>query len=416
MVQSVRGMRDVMPADARLWRGVEDAARKVLTRFGYEEVQLPLLEQTELFARSVGESTDIVEKEMYILNDRDGESLALRPEGTAGCVRALNEQGLLYNQTQRVFYAGPMFRYERPQKGRYRQFSQIGAEAFGFPGPDLDAELIHICSEFWRALGVAEHITLQLNTLGSAESRRAHREALVAFLTPLREQLDEDSQRRLTTNPLRILDSKDSNTQAIVAEAPQLMDFLDDQGRAHFEQLCRHLDGIGQNYEINQNLVRGLDYYTHTVFEWVTTELGAQGTVCGGGRYDGLVEQLGGKATPAAGFGMGLDRAVLLCEAVSNNRWGHAVDVYICYAQDDMFVAASQLAQRLRQHDLQVRTHLGGGGFKKQLKRANSADANWAVLLGEDELQNGQITVKHLGTGEQQTLVESEAIERLLQS
>ena len=293
MVQAVRGMRDVLPQEARRWRVVEDAITQILRSYAYEEVQLPLLEFTDLFARGVGEATDIVEKEMYSLNDRDGDSLSLRPEGTASCVRALLEHGLLFNQTQRVFYSGPMFRYEKPQKGRYRQFSQVGAEAFGFQGPDLDLELLLMCDEFWRALGVRDHVTLEINTIGAKDSRTAYRAALVEYLTPLQEQLDEDSRRRLQTNPMRILDSKIESTQALLNGAPDMQDFLGEDSKANFAELCEMLDSHGVEYVVNPRLVRGLDYYTDTVFEWTTTALGAQGTVCAGGRYDGLVEQLG---------------------------------------------------------------------------------------------------------------------------
>ena len=295
MVQAVRGMRDVLPEDARRWRFTEDRVREVLQSFGYEELQLPLLEYTELFARGVGEATDIVEKEMYSLLDKDGDSLSLRPEGTAGCVRALQDNGLLYNQTQKVFYAGPMFRYEKPQRGRYRQFSQIGAEVFGFQGPDVDAELLYMCQQFWQRLGVADGVRLQINTLGSGGARQAYRQALVDFLTPHAAELDTDSQRRLHTNPMRILDSKDTQTQKIVAGAPQLVDYIDEAGLEHFAALQKLLHGLEIDFEVNPRLVRGLDYYTHTVFEWVTDQLGAQGTICGGGRYDGLVELLGGR-------------------------------------------------------------------------------------------------------------------------
>lgn len=408
MVQAVRGMRDVLPQEARRWRLVEDAVTGVLRSFAYEEMQLPLLEFTDLFSRGVGEATDIIEKEMYTLNDRDGDSLSLRPEGTASCVRSLQEHGLLYNQTQKVFYAGPMFRYEKPQKGRYRQFSQIGAEAFGFQGPDLDVELLLMCAEFWRVLGLSEFIQLELNTIGAQASRAKYREALVEFLTPLREQLDEDSQRRLTTNPMRILDSKNEATQALLAEAPNLADFVDDDSLAHFNGLCTALDEYGLTYEVNPRLVRGLDYYTHTVFEWTTTALGSQGTVCAGGRYDGLVEQLGGKATPGAGFAMGVDRIVLLHEQVHQNLPNPSVDVYVCFAQESMMRAAQLLAQSLREDQFRVRVHMGGGNFKKQLKRADGSGARWALILGEQELVDGTVTVKDLQTGDQETVTNAE--------
>jgi histidyl-tRNA synthetase len=391
-------MRDVLPEEGRRWREVEQAIRSVLGGFAYEEVHLPLLEFTELFARGVGEATDIVEKEMYTMSDRDGDSLSLRPEGTASCVRALNENGLLFNQTQKVFYAGPMFRYEKPQKGRYRQFYQVGAEAFGFAGPDVDAELIYMCAEFWRALGVHEHVELELNTLGSGDARQRYRDALVGYLQPLRGDLDEDSQRRLSTNPLRILDSKNPATQAVLASAPELPDFVDDDSKAHFAGLCASLDALGVAYKLNTKLVRGLDYYTHTVFEWVTDGLGAQGTVCAGGRYDGLVERLGGKPSPAVGFAVGLERVILLHEVVHQDVMPRAVDLYVCWLGDSCFNHAMQLAHRCRTvlPGVRVRVHMGGGNLKKQMKKADASGAVYAMLLGEDEVAAGEVTIKHL--------------------
>lgn len=417
MVQAVRGMRDVLPEEARRWRHIETVAQGVLRGFGYEEVQLPLLEFTELFARGVGEATDIVEKEMYSLADRDGESLSLRPEGTASCVRALQENGLLYNQTQRVFYSGPMFRYEKPQRGRYRQFYQIGVETFGFAGADLDAELLQICAQLWRALGIYDHVELQINTLGAAGARKAYRDALVNFLTPLQADLDEDSRRRLQTNPLRILDSKNAGTQAVLADAPKLSEYIDDDSHQHFATVLQLLDALGIAYVHNPNLVRGLDYYTHTVFEWVTGDLGAQGTICGGGRYDGLVELLGGRATPASGFAMGLDRTALLHEVVQQGQVSRAVDVYVCYTDAALAAKAMQTGDRIRTglrddhgNPAKVRVHMGGGNLKKQLKRADACGALWAVLLGSDEIENGQLTVKNLQDGQQRTEPEAAAI------
>lgn len=419
MVQAVRGMRDVLPAEGRRWRQIEATLRGVLLNFAYEEIHLPLLEFTELFARGVGEATDIVEKEMYTLADRDGDSLSLRPEGTASAVRALSEHGLLYNQTQKVFYAGPMFRYEKPQKGRYRQFYQIGAEVFGFPGPDVDAELILMCADFWRALGLEKHVRLELNTLGSGGARQAYRDALVAFLTPLERQLDEDSQRRLQTNPLRILDSKNAHTQALLKQAPRLPEFIDADSQQHFAELLAMLDDFGIAYTVNPNLVRGLDYYTHTVFEWMTDDLGAQGTVCGGGRYNGLVERLGGHATPAAGFALGLERLLLLHEVVHQDQIGRAVDVYVCYGEPQMAGNAQQIGQRVRHglaasgHTAQVRVHMGGGNLKKQLKRANASGAAWVVLLGQAELEAGQLSLKNMADGQQEMLPEADLIARI---
>ena len=397
MVRAVRGMRDILPQDARMWRHVEDTIQGVIASFAYEEVRLPLLEFTELFARGVGEATDIVEKEMYTLADRDGDSLSLRPEGTASCVRALEESGLLYNQNQRVTYAGPMFRYEKPQKGRYRQFYQIGAEAFGFAGPDVDAELIAIGAACWKALGISQHISLEVNSLGSNEARIAYKEALVAYLTPLKEQLDEDSQRRLLSNPMRILDSKNPATQGLLKLSPQLPDFVDEESKAHFQQLLKILDAMGITYKVNPNLVRGLDYYTHTVFEWVTQDLGSQGAVCAGGRYDGLVKQLGGRNTPAVGFAIGLDRVVLLCELVKLEV-KQSADLYICVLGDELRSKGMILARQLRDEMPQtsVRLHMGGGNFKKQLKRADASGATWAILYGEEEAASGELSLKHL--------------------
>ena len=424
-IQSVRGMRDILPAEARAWRTVERAVCDVLDAHSYEEVRLPLLEATELFARGVGEATDIVEKEMYTLADRDGGSLTLRPEGTASCVRALQEHGLLFNQTQRVFYSGPMFRYERPQKGRYRQFYQVGAEAFGFAGPDIDAELIALGARFWQRLGIDQSVRLELNTLGSSEARQAYREALVSYLTPYRNDLDADSQRRLQTNPLRILDSKSESTQKLLSEAPSLPDYVDAQARAHFDGLQQLLGQLRIPYNINTTLVRGLDYYTHTVFEWQTDALGAQGAVCAGGRYDGLVERLGGKPTPAAGFGLGLDRVALLVEAAQQAAPGQnetvepglPVDVYICSLGDHIAVAAMRLAQDLRDAlpGIKVRTHMGGGAAKKQLKRADVSGATWALVLGADEVAAGEVSLKHLRDAQfgQQRLPVSAAIEQI---
>jgi len=422
MVQAVRGMRDVLPQEARRWRLIEDQVQEVLHSFAYEEIHLPLLEFTELFARGVGEATDIVEKEMYSLADRDGDSLSLRPEGTASCVRALQEHGLLYNQTQRVFYSGPMFRYEKPQKGRYRQFYQIGAEAFGFDGPDVDAELIVLGAQCWDALGIADRVQLHINTLGSGGAREAYRSALLDYLTPLAPQLDEDSQRRLNTNPLRILDSKDPGTQLLLADAPRLPEFVDAESQQHFEQLQETLTQLGIGFTCNPNLVRGLDYYTHTVFEWLTEDLGAQGAVCAGGRYNGLVERLGGKPTAAAGFALGLDRVALLHEVAHPESPAHAVDVYVCYGAAELSAAAQELGIRLRQalHDQggrtwKLRVHMGGGNFKKQLKKANASGARWAILLGQEERAANQVTLKDLRDGTQITLGEGGAVSKLIE-
>jgi histidyl-tRNA synthetase len=402
MLQSIRGMRDVLPVEARRWRTVEDTLRGILLGYAYEELQLPLLESTELFTRGVGESTDIVEKEMYSLTDRDGDSITLRPEGTAGCVRALVQHGLLFNQTQRVFYAGPMFRYERPQKGRYRQFQQVGAEAFGLAGPDVDAELIALGRSFWAALGVAGQLRLEINTLGSPAARTAYRDALVAYLTPQRDRLDADSQRRLERNPLRILDSKDPATREVLVGAPELPEFIDAQSRAHFAGLCELLDRLGIAFSVNPRLVRGLDYYTQTVFEWVTDALGSQGAVCAGGRYDGLVERLGGRPTPAAGFAVGLDRLVLLHEVAHGEAdagsANAAADVYVCVQDDRLQGWALEVAEKLRQGlpGFRIRVHAGGGKLKNQLKRADQCGAHHALVIGDDEAAVGEPTLKFL--------------------
>lgn len=421
MVKAVRGMRDILPEQSRRWRLVEDTLAAVLTGHAYEEIRLPLLEFTELFARGVGEATDIVEKEMYTLADRDGDSLSLRPEGTASSVRMLQEHGLLFNQTQRICYAGPMFRYEKPQKGRYRQFYQIGAEAYGLAGPDIDAELIGLGWACWQALGITEMVTLEINTLGSGTARQQYREALVAFLTPLKDRLDEDSQRRLSTNPMRILDSKNPATQGLLVEAPKLPDFVDADSTAHYEGLKSLLSAMGIPFRENHKLVRGLDYYTHTVFEWVTSDLGSQGAVCAGGRYDGLVERLGGKPTPAVGFAIGLDRVVLLHELAHkdapSDKTTTATDVYICVPDQSVMSGAMNQARLLREAlpVLRVRLHMGSGNLKKQLKKADASGARVAVIYDAESESAGTLTLKHLRDAElgQETLPYDDAVGRL---
>ncbi len=412
-------MRDVLPEAARRWRVVEDTLRRVLAGFAYEEVHLPLLEFTELFSRGVGEATDIVAKEMYSLEDRDGTGITLRPEGTAGCARALQQAGLLFNQTQRVFYTGPMFRYERPQKGRYRQFAQIGAEVFGLAGPDVDAELLALSWNFWQALGIESQVTLELNTLGSAQSRADYRQALVDYLTPQAKTLDEDSQRRLTSNPLRILDSKSAQTREILVNAPSLPDYIDTASRDHFARLCELLEQLGIGWTHNPQLVRGLDYYTHTVFEWVTAALGAQGTICAGGRYDGLVELIGGKPTPGAGFALGLERVILLTENhgyLAEQDFSTASDVYCCVlnAVDQGWAMSIAANLRQAQPNLRVRVHAGGGKLKNQLRRADLSGASWALIIGEDEVANNQVTVKSLRDATAQRTVAISALAELL--
>ena len=407
-IQAIRGMNDLLPADSSAWQYVEKAVAGILQRYGYQEIRFPILESTDLFKRSIGEVTDIVEKEMYTFDDRNGDSLTLRPEGTACCVRACEEHGLLYNQTQRLWYMGPMFRYERPQKGRYRQFHQIGVETFGMDGPDIDAEILLLSARILRELGAAPFVTLQINSLGDSESRAKYKQALVAYLENHKDKLDADSQRRLTTNPLRILDSKESATQALLDNAPVLLDYLDETSRAHFEQLKILLDAGGVKYQINPRLVRGLDYYGKTAFEWVTDKLGSQSTVCAGGRYDNLVEQLGGKATPAVGFGIGLERLVLLLQAVDAipKDLEKITDLYVV-AVGNVQKEAFQLAEQLRNEipKLRIINHCGGGNFKNQLKKADKSTADLALILGEDEVANAVVAVKFLRDDQPQQII-----------
>ncbi len=398
-LQSIRGMNDLLPEQSATWQYLERTVAEVLGRYSYREIRFPILEQTELFKRAVGEVTDIVEKEMYSFDDRNGDSLSLRPEGTAGCVRACTQNGLLHNQTQRLWYAGPMFRHERPQKGRLRQFHQIGVEAFGLNGPDIDAELLLITARLWKTLKIDHAVSLQINSLGTSADRKTYRTALVDYLMARQEQLDEDSQRRLQTNPMRILDSKNQDTQALLNDAPKLADFIDQESRDHFEQLCAVLDAANINYEINPRLVRGLDYYSKTVFEWVTTNLGAQGTVCAGGRYDGLVEQLGGKPCPGVGFAMGVERLVLLLDelGVVPDSIGQTVDLYIV-AVGNIELEALVLAEDLRSQcpSIRIESHCGGGSFKSQIKKADKSGAAVALILGEDEVASATAGVKFL--------------------
>ena len=415
-IQAIRGMNDYLPEETALWQRIEGILKQVLSGYGYSEIRLPIVEQTPLFKRAIGEVTDVVEKEMYTFDDRNGESLTLGPEGTAGCVRAGIEHGLLYNQEQRLWYVGPMFRYERPQKGRYRQFHQLGAEVFGLQGPDIDAELILLSARWWKALGIADHVKLELNSIGSLEARANYRDALVAFLEQHQDKLDEDCKRRMYSNPLRVLDSKNPEVQALLNDAPRLSEYLDEESKAHFEGLCELLAQAGIPYTINERLVRGLDYYNRTVFEWVTTSLGAQGTVCAGGRYDGLVEQLGGRATPAVGFAMGLERLVLLVQAVNPEFKAPAtIDVYVISSGAGTQSAAMQLAERVRDAapQLKLMTNYGGGNFKKQITRADKWGARVALILGENEVAAEQVVVKDLRSGEQETLAQSEVAVRL---
>jgi histidyl-tRNA synthetase len=421
-IQSIRGMNDILPEQTPLWQYIERTAAQLLAAYGYQEIRFPILEQTELFKRSIGEVTDIVEKEMYTFEDRNGDSLTLRPEGTAGCVRACEQNGLLFNQTQRLWYTGPMFRHERPQKGRLRQFHQIGVEAFGMSGPDIDAELIFLTARLWRALGVSDNVTLELNSIGSAAARNEFKTALVAYLQQFVTQLDEDSQRRLHTNPLRILDSKDENTRKILVGAPSFHDYLDAESLEHFAQLRALLDAGGVRYTINPALVRGLDYYGKTVFEWTTDKLGAQATVCAGGRYDGLVEQLGGKSTPAFGFGIGLERICLLLEACGRNAADINLlpQVYIVAAGERAasqgVVLAEQLRDRLPQ--LRVIANCGGGSFKSQFKKADKSGAELALIIGDQEIDNDVVNVKWLRDEqrEQQTLPRTEIVNAIVEA
>lgn len=409
-LQAIRGMNDILPDQTPVWRYLENTFAGLLEEYGYSEIRLPIMEFTELFARGIGEGTDVVDKEMYTFLDRNEESLTLRPEGTAGTVRAMLEHGLTGGgQVQKLWYTGPMFRYEKPQKGRYRQFHQIGVEVFNLPGPDIDAELIILTWRLWQKLGMADAVTLQLNTLGSSEARARYREALVAYLQERFEQLDEDSQRRMTTNPLRILDSKVESTQALLVGAPTLHDYLDEESIAHFEGLKARLDAVGLRYEINQKLVRGLDYYCRTAFEWVTDKLGAQGTVCGGGRYDGLVSQFGGKPTPGVGFAMGVERLVLLLETlgVVPAELKRPADIYVCAFGEPAELAALGLAEKLRDAVPGIRLLLnaGAGSFKSQFKKADKSGAQFALILGDDELAARVVGFKPLrGEGEQQNI------------
>ncbi|CDG88857.1 histidine--tRNA ligase [Xenorhabdus bovienii] len=416
-IPAIRGMNDCLPAETVIWQRVESTVKRVLAGYGFSEIRTPIVEQTPLFKRAIGEVTDVVEKEMYTFDDRNGESLTLRPENTAGCVRAGIQHGLLYNQEQRLWYIGPMFRYERPQKGRYRQFHQLGAEVFGLQGPDIDAEMILMTARWWRELGIAEHVTLELNSIGSLDARANYREALVAFLEQHKEKLDEDCQRRMYTNPLRVLDSKNPEIQALLNDAPALFDYLDTESKEHFDGLCRILDSAGIKYHLNQRLVRGLDYYNRTVFEWVTSALGAQGTVCAGGRYDGLVEQLGGKSTPAVGFAMGMERMVLLVQEVNPEFVADlaVADVYLSSFGEGSQQVALILAEQIRDElpELRLMTNHGGGNFKKQLGRADKHGAKVALILGEDEIRAGNITVKDLRNGEQETLSQQAIAARL---
>ncbi len=414
-IQAVRGMNDILPGDTTAWQYLEAVLREVVHAYGYREIRLPVVEKTELFKRSIGEITDIVEKEMYTFEDRNGDSLTLRPEGTAGCVRACMEHGLLYNQVQRLWYAGPMFRHERPQKGRYRQFHQIGVEAFGMAGPDIDAEMIFMSARIWQRLGIGQ-TALQLNSLGTLAARASYRTALVEYLQSRADDLDEDSRRRLDGNPLRILDSKNPVMQGVIEAAPSLADYLDDESRQHFDGLCGLLDAAGIDYVLNPRLVRGLDYYSKTVFEWVTDQLGAQGTICAGGRYDGLVEYLGGRPTPAFGFAIGLERLHALLLAGNARPPEADLHFYLVLSGAQGMQRGMVYAEELRTAEprLRVETGCGGGSFKSQFKRADRSGASYALVIGDEEAAQQTVVIKPLrDTAEQFAVPQQQLKERL---
>ena len=416
-IQSVRGMPDILPEQAGAWRYLERQAQHVFSAYGLTQIRTPIVENTALFARSIGDVTDIVEKEMYTFEDRSGDSVTLRPELTAGVVRAAMEHGLLHNQTQRLWYQGPAFRYERPQKGRYRQFHQIGVECFGIADALMEAELIEMTDQLWKQCQIRDAITLELNSIGSPEARARYRASLVDFLTARKEHLDEDSQSRLERSPLRILDSKDESTQALLSDAPSMTDYLTDEDRVHFDRLTRALGESGIEFQINPRLVRGLDYYGRTVFEWTTQALGAQGTICGGGRYDGLVEHLGGRATPGVGFALGIERVVLLMESldVIPDAYQTQADVYLMPQQIECESAIRKLARTLRAQfpSLRVMNHIGGGSLKSQFKKADKSGADIALIIGQMELENESVVYRPLRGGEQETLSEAELLNRI---
>jgi len=404
LIQAIRGMHDILPEQTPLWQKVEEIIRTVLDSYGYREIRLPIVEKTELFKRSIGEVTDIVEKEMYSFEDRNGDSLTLRPEGTAGCLRACLEHGLLHNQVHRLWYLGPMFRHERPQKGRYRQFYQLGIETYGMEGPDIDAEIILLSHRLWKKLGILDSLELQLNSLGTTEERLIYRDKLVDYFNQHLDVLDEDSLRRLETNPLRILDSKNPDMKAMLDQAPALMDYLGEDSLNHFKSLTSYLDQLGIQYVINTRLVRGLDYYGKTVFEWVTDQLGAQGTICAGGRYDGLIEQLGGRKNYAIGFALGMERLLSLVEMQEDFAVDSQVDVYMIRVGDEAEKFAMQVAELLRDQvqGLKVMMHCGSGSFKSQFKKADKSGAEYAVIIGDDEASNNAVSLKPLRTDEEQ--------------
>ena len=421
VLQAVRGMNDILPDDAEVWEQFEDIVRDWLHSYGYRPIRMPIVEPTPLFKRAIGEVTDIVEKEMYSFEDAlNGEHLTLRPEGTASCVRAAIQHNLLFGNPRRLYYHGPMFRHERPQKGRYRQFHQVGVEALGYEGPDIDAEHILMCARLWDDLGL-DDVRLEINSLGSSDERAAHRAALITYLEQHKDRLDEDGQRRLYSNPLRILDTKNPDLQGIVEAAPRLADFLGEESLKHFDGVQTLLKDAGLPYRINHRLVRGLDYYNRTVFEWVTTRLGAQGTICAGGRYDGLVAQLGGKPAPAAGFAMGVERLLALWQECGGEAERVVPDVYVVHAGEAAQRAAFRVAEALRGTGFAVTLHCGGGGFKAQMKRADASGAPFAVVIGDDEAAAGEVSLKPLRDGSEQIRVPMDALpetlaDRLLES
>jgi len=413
MIQAVRGTRDILPQEVRLWQQVEASAREILGRANYQEIRTPILELTELFARSIGSATDVVGKEMYSFSTRGEQEVSLRPENTAGVVRAYIQHGLqTAGDVQRLWYCGPMFRYERPQAGRQRQFHQLGVELLGSRDPRADAEVIALAWELLQAVG-AENLSLRLNSLGDPQDRRAYRQALVDYLTPLREKLDPDSQERLTRNPLRILDSKDPRTREIAEGAPKLPDYLGPESRAFFEQVQAHLQMLDIPYQLDPYLVRGLDYYTHTAFEIVSPDLGSQSTVCGGGRYDGLVEELGGPSTPAVGWAVGMERLVLLLQKKQGEAPPAPVEVYVISRGAKAEAQSLRIAQALRQAGFCTELDLSGSAFGKQFKRASRSGATWAVTLGDAEAVAGEVQLKHLPTGQQQTLLQADLVKYL---
>ncbi len=417
-IQAIRGMHDILPEQSPYWQWLEQHTRQILGAYGYQEIRLPIVEKTELFKRSIGEVTDIVEKEMYTFDDRNGDSLTLRPEGTAGCLRACLEHGLLHNQTHRLWYYGPMFRHERPQKGRYRQFYQLGVETYGMLGPDVDAELILLTDRLWKNLGIRDKVELQLNSLGTTEERGVYREKLVEYFKQHIDVLDEDSLRRLESNPLRILDSKNPDMQAMLRDAPILLEHLGADSLQHFNSLKNMLDDLGIRYQLNTRLVRGLDYYGKTVFEWVTDELGSQGTICAGGRYDGLIEQLGGKANYAIGFAMGMERILALVEQLDNVAIEPTVDVYMIRVGAEAEKAGLILGEQIRDAipGLKLQVNCGGGSFKSQFKKADKSGAAFAIIIGDDEAQRGEVALKSLRIEQEQASLSHEALLQTLKA